>query len=165
MIPLINATISAIPKWAWLAIIAALSATSCKLKLENGHLSIEVEKHATHIAQLETNIAVSNQQAAEHTAQNQARARAAEQAAASRQAALRRDVVVATTELERLRVALSDYTRPRLAAAPASIPPSLDVADKLPELFLECSRRYGEMARDADIWKNDAVKLYEAWPK
>lgn len=154
-----------IPRWVWVAIVAALSATSCKLKLENGQLSIEVEKHATHIAQLETNIAVSSREAAEQAARNQAAAREAERTAAVRQAALRRDADVATAELDRLRVALSDYTRPRLTATPASIAPGLDVADKLPELFLDCSRRYGEVARNADIWKNDAVKLYEAWPK
>ena len=165
------ALLNLVPKWVWLAIVAALSATSCKLKLENGQLSIEVEKHATkiarletNIARLETNIAISNQQAAEQAARNQATAREAERAAASRQAALRRDAAVAATELERLRVALSTYTSPRLYAAPASIAPGIDNPDPIPELFLDCSRRYIELAGKADGHASDVKTLIDAWP-
>jgi hypothetical protein len=149
----------------WLAIIAALSATSCKLKLENGQLSIEVEKHATKIAQLETGIAQSSRLAAERLARNETQAREAEKSAAVRVAALRRDSDRASSELERLRVTLADYTRPRLTASPASIAPGLDHTDPLPELFLDCSRRYIDMAEKADGHANDAKTLMDAWPK
>lgn len=159
------ALLDLIPKWVWLAFIAALSATSCKLKLENGNLTLEVEKHATHIAQLETSIATSNQQAAEQTAQNEARAREAERAAGVRAAALRRDAAVATNELERLRVALSDYTRPRLTASAASLAPGLDYTDPLPDLFLQCSSRYIDLAGKADGHASDVQTLMSAWPK
>ena len=154
-----------VPKWVWLAIIAALSATSCKLKLENGSLTLEVEKHATKIAQLKSDIAISNQQAAEQVARNQAQAREAERAATNRQAALRRDAAVAATELERLRVALSAYTQPRVTAVAASIAPGLDNPDPLPELFLDCSRRYFEVAGKADGHASDVKTLMDSWPK
>ena len=153
-----------VPKWVWLAIIAALSATSCKLKLENGQLSIEVEKHATHIAQLETSIQSTSRQAAEQAANLERQAREAEKNAAVRTAAIRHDADSAHSELDRLRVALSDYTRPRLTSA-APLAPGLDYADPLPELFLDCSRRYIEVAGKADGHANDAKTLTDAWPK
>lgn len=154
-----------VPKWVWLAIIAALSATSCKLKLENGQLSIEVEKHATKIAQLETGIAQSNQYAAEQAARNQAQAREAEKSAAVRVAALRRDSDRANSELDRLRVTLADYTRPRLTASPHSIGTGLDNPNPIPELFLDCSRRYIDLAGKADGHASDVKTLMDAWPK
>lgn len=153
-----------VPKWVWLAIIAALSATSCKLKLENGQLSIEVEKHATHIAQLETSIQSTSRQAAEQAANMERQAREAEKNAAVRTAAIRRDADSAHSELDRLRVALSDYTRPRLTSS-ATLAPSLDYTDPLPELFLQCSARYIEVAGKADGHANDAQALVNGWPK
>ena len=152
------------PKWLLAALVATLAATSCKLKWDNSGLSLEIEKHATHIAQLETSIQSTSRKAAEQTANMERQAREAEKNAAVRTAAIRRDADSARSELDRLRVALSDYTRPRLTSA-ATLAPSLDVTDKLPELFLSCTARYADVARDADTWKSDAVKLYEAWPK
>lgn len=159
------ALLNLIPKWVLAALIATLAATSCKLKWDNNGLSLEIEKHATTIAQLETSIANTTADAQRQSADLQRVARQAETAATVRAAALRRDADRAAGELDRLRTALETYTAPRLTASSVTFAPGLDAADKLPELFLDCSRRYGEVARDADIWKNDAVKLYEAWPK
>ena len=158
------ALLDLVPKWVWLAIIAALSATSCKLKLENGQLSIEVEKHATHIAQLQTTLAQADADAQKQAAENQARARAVEQQATARAAANRVAAANASAELDRLRVALSDYTRPRLTSA-APLAPGLDYTDPLPELFLQCSARYIEVAGKADGHANDAKTLVDGWPK
>jgi hypothetical protein len=159
------ALIDLIPKWVWLALVAALSATSCKLKLENGSLSLEIEKHATHIAQLETRMAEANADAAQQAADNQARARAVEQQASARASANRVAAASAASELERLRVALSGYTRPRLTSSAATLAPGLDYADPLPELFLDCSRRYIDVASKADGHALDAQTLMGAWPK
>ena len=159
------ALLNLVPKWVWLAVIAALSATSCKLKLENGQLSIEVEKHATKIARLEANIANTTADAEHQAAEFERTARQAEKAAAVRTASLRRDTDRANSELERLRVALSAYAGPRLTARTASIAPGLDYTDPLPELFLDCSRRYIDLAGKADGHANDAKTLMEAWPK
>ena len=159
------ALLDLVPKWVWLAIIAALSATSCKLKLENGNLTLEVEKHATHIAQLQTTLAQADADAQKQAAENQARARAVEQQATARAAANRVAAANASAELERLRVALSDYTRPRLTSSAATLATGLDYADPLPELFLQCSARYIEVAGKADGHANDAKTLTDAWPK
>lgn len=52
-----------------------------------------------------------------------------------------------------------------LRAAAASLDACTDSASKLKVVFLECSRNYEEVARDADNWENDAVMLRDAWPK
>lgn len=154
-----------VPKWVWLALIAALTATSCKLKLDNGNLSIEVEKHATKIARLESSITATTADAERQAAELERSARQAEKAAAIRTAALRLDADRANTELDRLRVALSSYTGPRLTASATTIAPSLNYADPLPELFFDCSRRYIELAGKADGHASDAKTLTESWPK
>jgi hypothetical protein len=48
---IITAFFEAIPKWVWVAIVAVLSATSCKLHYSNGQLEIEVHKAATKVAE------------------------------------------------------------------------------------------------------------------
>jgi hypothetical protein len=154
-----------VPKWVWLAIVAALSATSCKLKLENGNLTLEVEKHETHIAQLQTTMAQADADAQKQALELERKASDAAKAQRIREASIRRDTNVASAELERLRIALSDYTRPRLTSSTATLAPSLDYADPLSELFLQCSARYIDLAGKADGHANDAQTLVDAWPK
>jgi hypothetical protein len=157
------ALLDLIPKWVWVALVAALSATSCKLKLDNTGLTLEIEKHATKIAQLETSIQVANADAARQSADMERAARAAEQAQVARAAANRRDSVAASAELERLRIALSAFSaKPAAAVAEA---PRTDDTNPIPELFLDCSRRYVELAGKADGHANDAKTLMDAWPK
>jgi hypothetical protein len=162
-----------------MALVAALSATSCKLKLANTGLSFEIEKGKTNVAQLETSIARGNEQAAaqatifiqQSRAAEQAtifiqQARAAEQKRSEHEKALLADATGARSELERLRVAVSQasstYSLPRLASAPGT---SLDVADPFPDLLLDCSKRYIDMAGKADGHANDAKALTDAWPR
>ena len=159
------ALLNVVPRWVWLAIIAALSATSCKLKLENGQQSIEVERHATKLAQLGTGIANTTADAQRQAADLQRTARQAETAATVRAVALRRDADRATGELARLRSTLEAYTAPRLTASTASIAPGLDYTDPRTELLLDCSRRYVDLAGKADGHASDVKTLIDAWPK
>jgi len=154
-----------IPKWVWVALVATLSATSCKLKLDNTGLTLEIEKHATKIAQLKTDIQTATADAERQSADFERTAREAERLQTARASANRVAAVAASAELERLRVALSAYTAPRLAASPATFAASLDNPDPLPELFIDCSRRYVELAVQADGHANDAKALMDAWPK
>ena len=153
-----------VPKWIWAALVAMLAATSCKLKLDNSGLSIEIEKGKTHVAQLKTAISESNTRAQKTALAHESKAREAEAAARSRERVLAADARTARTELDGLRAAAASYSlRPRLAANPLA--PGLDAPDLFPELFLDCGRRYKDVAGEADQWKSDAIKLHEAWPK
>jgi len=155
-----------IPKFVWAALVAVLAATSCKLKVDNNGLTLEIEKGKTHVANLETSIARASEQAAAQTALFTQQARAAEQKRSEREKALLADSASARNELERLRVAVSQAsTMYSLRSSASTIAPGLDVADPFPELFIQCSERYIDMARIADGHANDAKALIEAWPK
>lgn len=155
-----------IPKFVWAALVAVLAATSCKLKVDNNGLSFEVEKHATRIAELRQGIAASQATAAEHGLAMEKRAREAQVAAAVRERSLAADVGRAKSELDGLRVAVSKAQRGfGLRANPNSTGTGLDYPDPLPDLFLDCSRRYIDMASKADGHLNDALTLQESWPR
>lgn len=160
-----SALLDLIPRWALAAAIAMLVATSCKLKWDNGQLSIEIEKGKTNVAQLRTQIAATEEAAAKQHAEQVERARAAEH---DRDTRIRQaDIAFAAlrTERERLRDALNSYTASRLRASPASLAPVLDTADPLAELFLQCTGRYADLARAADGHVNDIQALIQAWPR
>lgn len=154
-----------VPKWVWLAVVAALSATSCKLKWDNSGLSLEIEKGKTYVAQLEKSIAQANTARVQQLVENEQRARAAEQAASSRQRALAADARAARAELDGLRTALEAHDGPRLTASATPFAPGLDYTDPVPELFLQCTSRYIDLAAKADGHANDVKTLTEAWPK
>ena len=151
-----------IPRWALLAALVALSATCAALKFSNVKQSIEIERGKTYVAKIEAAVAQSNADAATQAANFERQAKDAQVAAANRERALRADAGMALDELERLSHATSDYA---LRAKASAIGTGLDVADVFPELFLNCSRRYVEVAGEADQWRSDAIKLFEAWPK
>jgi multidrug resistance efflux pump len=159
------ALLDLIPKWVWAALVATLAATSCKLKWDNSGLTIEIEKGKTYVAQLETAIAQSNEASAQALAANEAKARQAERDASVRMAALSRDAAAAKSERDRLRVAVAAYTAPRLTALGKSLAPELDHASPFPELFLQCTDRYVELAAKADGHASDVRTLIDAWPK
>lgn len=150
-----------IPRWVLVVVIASLMATLFLLKLENTQLSIEIEKGKTYVAKIEAAVAQANADAAKKAAQSEAQARQAEAVAAVRERSLRADLSTASTELERLSHAATSYTLSRRAA---TLAPNLDAPDLYQELFLDCGRRYKDVAGEADQWKSDAIKLYEAWP-
>lgn len=154
-----------IPRWVLVVVIAALMATLFLLKLENTQLSIEIEKGKTYVAKIEAAVAQANADAAKKAAQSEAQARQAEAVAAVRERSLRADLTGARTELDRLRSAVaSTQGTYGLRSSGLSIASNLDTTDIFPELLLQCSSRLVEVAGEADQWKSDAIKLYEAWP-
>lgn len=157
--------VNLIPKWVWLAVVAALSATSCKLKWDNSGLSLEIEKGKTYVAQLEKSIAQAKTARAQQLAENEQRARVAEVAASNRQRALLDDARSARAELDGLRAALEVYTGPRLTASGTTKAANTIYTDPVPELLLQCADRYLEVARAADGHANDVKTLIDAWPK
>jgi hypothetical protein len=78
----------------------------------------------------------------------------------NRAVALRRDLDSARSELERLRIAIA-HGVPGTSAAADACPESGSERDNV---LLECIASYETLARDADLWKNDALMLRDAWP-
>jgi len=160
------AILDLIPKWILAALVAMLAATSCKLKWDNGQLSIEVEKHATRIAELNAGIQAANATAATQAARFEQQARTAEQARSAREQTLLADAAGAKSELERLRtVVASARSAYSLSAKPSTIAPSLDPTDTFAELFLESTERYTSLAAACDRHVNDIQTLMAAWPR
>lgn len=154
-----------IPRWVLAAAVAALFAASLHLKLDNVNLTSEIQKEKTHVAQLKAGISESKAAAAEQARRLEGQAREAEKSAQGRERVLAADARAARSELDRLRTAVeANRSAYSLRAKPSALAPNLDVADPIPELFIQCSRRLVEVALDADQWKSDAIKLYEAWP-
>ena len=103
--------------------------------------------------------AQANARAAE-TAHN-TRLQEAQDAATTREIALRRDAAGARTQLAGLRDELAT-TRAQLAGATrASL---IDRAAASHDVFEQCASRYGELAEKADRHAIDAGKLFDAWP-
>jgi hypothetical protein len=155
-----------IPKFVWAALVAVLAATSCKLKLENGNLSLEVEKHATRIAELKQGISSANEQAALAGAAMEKRVREATQNALVRQNILAADRARALSELDGLRVAVSQAQRGfGLRADGSTLAPSLDATIALGDVLLESSERYTELAETCDRHVSDIKTLIDSWPR
>ena len=85
----------------------------------------------------------------------------AQRAATSRAVALRTDRDRAYSELERLRDTLARPVPGTSAASDACV----ESGSKRNVVLLECLASYEALARDADLWKNDALMLRDAWPK
>lgn len=154
-----------VPKFVWVTLVAVLAATSCKLKIDNNGLTLEVEKHATRIAELKEGISSANEQSALARKAMEERLREATAASQARERSLVADRARLTTELDGLRVDVSKAQGSFGLRAPAnSTGTGLDYPDPIPELFLDCSRRYSDMAGKADGHANDAKTLIGAWP-
>ena len=165
MLTAINALLSLVPRWVWVALVAALSATSCKLKWDNNGLSLEIEKHETRIAELQLGIEASHAAAATQGVLFAQQTRAAEQARDKRIQTLVADKSRLADELAGLQLAVSQANGTySLRAKPDTLGTGLDTTDPFPELFLSCSQRYSEVAKAADDHANDAKTLTEAWP-
>ncbi len=85
----------------------------------------------------------------------------AQNSAVLRERSLRADVARSRDAAGRL----SDAADAALRRAQDTHAACIDESAKLKVVFLECSREYESVARDADLWENDAIKLQEAWPK
>jgi hypothetical protein len=155
-----------VPKFVWVALVAVLAATSCKFKLDNTGLTLEIQKHATRIAELKEGISSANATAAEQGIAMERAKSEALAAAKVRERTLAAERDHARTQLAGLRVAVSQTERGfGLSTKPNPLGSSLEYADPFPELFLQCSERYLGVAEKADGHASDALMLLEAWPK
>lgn len=155
-----------VPKFVWAALVAVLAATSCKLKVDNNGLSLEVEKHATRIAELKNGISTANEQAALAGAAVEKRVREATVSAQARERALVADRAGVLDELNGLRATVARAQAGfGLRANANSLAPNLEYADPFPELFISCTERYIDMAAKADGHASDALMLLQAWPE
>jgi hypothetical protein len=154
-----------LPKWFWAALVVALSATSCKLKWDNGQLSIDIEKGKTYVAQLETNIAKSNEIAAAQATRFEQQARTAEQERNKREKVILADSTRAKSELERLRSVVASSGSIYRLTAKSDSSPIFDYSDTLGNLLLSCSTEYLNLAAKSDGHVNDLKTLMDAWPK
>ena len=85
----------------------------------------------------------------------------AQNAAANRERDLRGAAAGARAAL----VGLSSSADQALRDAATSHAACTDASSKLKVVFLECSRNYEEVARDADLWESNAITLSDAWPR
>jgi hypothetical protein len=155
-----------IPKPVLAVLAAVLMATSCKLKIDNNGLSLEVEKHATRIAELREGIASAQANASAQRAAMETKAREAAQAAIVREKSLAADRARAVSELDGLRVAVSQAQRGfGLRADGSTLAPSLDATIALGDVLLESSERYTELAETCDRHASDVKTLIDSWPR
>ena len=84
----------------------------------------------------------------------------AQNQAAHRTGRLLRDLDSSRSELDRLRDTLRTMPRDDVTTCT-----STESGSKRNDVLLECLASYEALARDADLWKNDALMLLEAWPK
>ena len=82
-------------------------------------------------------------------------------AARTREAFLRRDADRARAESDGMREQAADAARRLTEAPPATV---LEYATTANELFVDCGRRYTELAEKADGHATDVRTLTEAWP-
>lgn len=138
-------------------IIAALIAAAgfgTAWKVQQWRMDAKEKEHVEQILDAE-------RRAAAKALRNQETVIAAQSEAARRSADLRRDAAGSRDAL----VGLSRAAEAALRDAAASKDACIDSASKLKVVFLECSRNYEEVARDADNWENDARTLADAWPR
>ena len=138
-------------------IIAALIAAAgfgTAWKIQDWRMDAKEKEHVEQILDAE-------RRAAAKAIRNQETVIAAQSEAARRSVTLRRDAAGSRDAL----VGLSRAAEAALRDAAASKDACIDSASKLKVVFLECSRNYEEVARDADNWENDARTLADAWPR
>lgn len=83
-------------------------------------------------------------------------------AARTRETALLRDRDAARAESDGVREQAADAARRLAEAPPAAV---LEYATTTNELFVDCGRRYAELAEKADGHASDVRTLTEAWPR
>jgi hypothetical protein len=86
----------------------------------------------------------------------------AQNAAQKRAQTARLDADRARTELDRLRDELASTRGGVPGESPAAC---AEPSSQRDNVLLECLSSYEALGRDADLWKNDALMLRDAWPK
>jgi hypothetical protein len=151
-----------IPRWVWMALVAALAATSCKLTVDLGSVKLELEKSKVAVAQMETAIARSNTEAANKTAALSNAVLKATNEAKTRETALRAAADAAATESDGLRADVENL-RGQLSGATAAA--SAERAVAIAGVLSQCAARHQVLAERCDRHVNDVRTLIEAWPK
>ena len=160
----IVAFFNAVPRWVWIALVAALGATSCKLTIDLGSVKLELEKSKVATARLETTLAQATASAAVQSATLSQQVVKAQNESRKREAVILADAAASSTALDGLRKSVGQYG---LRAAATNLPVgSTALADSpFPELLLESTGRYVDLAATCDRHVNDIKTLMEAWPK
>lgn len=141
------------------AILAALIAFAGGWKVQGWRLGEQINQIKA--AQLE---AVSTA-VREARAQESARFKGvqdAQAAAQTRAQVARRDADRARSELDRLR---NDIRSASGGVPGESTAACTEPSSQRDNVLLECLSSYEALGRDADLWKNDALMLRDAWPK
>ena len=87
----------------------------------------------------------------------------AQNAATKRAQIARADADRARSELDRLRNDIRE--RPACNVPNDTTSTSTEPSSQRDNVLLECLSSYEALGRDADLWKNDALMLRDAWPK
>lgn len=162
MIAVIEALFGAIPKWVWAALVAALAATSCKLTVDLGAVKLEVEKARVAKAQLETQVAQANADAARLSASLQSTVVKAQNDAKAREIPLRLAAAAARSESDGL---LRDLEAMRADLATATREAAIERAAAIGDVLGQCSKEYQGLAERSDRHVNDLKTLMDAWPQ
>ena len=160
----IAAFFNAVPRWVWIALVAALGATSCKLTVDLGSVKLELEKSKVATAQLETTLAQATASAAVQSAALSQQVAKAQNESRKREALILADAAASSAALDGLRKSVGQYG---LRAAAADLPTGAIAlaADPFAELFIKSTERYVDLAATCDRHVNDIKTLTEAWPK
>lgn len=156
------AFLNLVPRWVWMALVAALAATSCKLTVDLGSVKLELEKSKVAVAQMETAIAMANTEAANKAASLQSTVVKAINESKTRETILRAAAAAAATESDGLR---GDLDAMRLQLDSASRDAAVERANAVGAVLLQCSRAHQSLAEKADRHVNDLRTLIDAWPR
>lgn len=124
----------------------------------------QANSYEAKLATIQTEYAQAQHRAVEYahaeTIRLQERKDKAEVQAARRVRAAAADAAVLRDSLDRL----SDAADTALRESSDSIAACTAHGATITELFGQCASRYGDVAQQADGWRNEAVTLREAWP-
>ena len=156
------AFLNLVPRWVWMALVAALTAASCKLAIDLSSVTLELETSKIAVAQMEAAIAVANTEAANRSAALSNAVLKAQNEAKSRETSLRAAATAAATESDGLR---DDLAAMRDQYDQLSHDAIIERATAVNLVFDQCQRRYQGLAEKADRHSNDLRTLMDAWPR
>lgn len=156
------AVLNLVPRWVWMALVAALAATSCKLTVDLGAVKFELEKSKVAAAQMETAIAVANTEAAKRSAALSTAVLKAQNDARTRETSLRAAAVAAASESDGLR---GDVEALRASLAGASADAATQRALAIGGVLAQCGARQQVLSARCDRHVNDLRTMIDAWPR
>ena len=142
------------------AILAALIAFTGGWKVQGWRLGEQITQIKA--AQLEA-VNTATREARATESRRFTNVQEAQNAATKRAQISRADADRARSELDRLRDAIRE--RPACNVPNDTTSTSTEPSSQRDNVLLECLSSYEALGRDADLWKNDALMLRDAWPK